>query len=94
MSCISGQTVKLGTNGGQTGAVEYTVFAQEKKDPRGDVNNDGVFDKTDIYLMHEMLFGIYSKAIYAPDRADFNGDGVNNAADFTIAKRILLEAEK
>lgn len=94
LSCISGQTVRLGTNGGQTGAVEYAVFAQEKKDPRGDVNNDGVFDKTDIYLMHEMLFGIYSKAIYAPDRADFNGDGVNNAADFTIAKRILLEAEK
>ncbi|MBR4201123.1 MAG: RICIN domain-containing protein [Oscillospiraceae bacterium] len=91
-TCMPGWRVRLGSNGGQTNAVEYAVFVK-KKDARGDVNNDGVLDKADIYLMHEMLFGVYSKAIYAAGRADMNGDGVYNAVDFSIAKGILLAKE-
>ncbi len=94
LSCMNGQTVRLGTNGGQTGAVEYAVFLQKTADPRGDVNNDGKLDQTDIHLMLEMLFGVYSKAIYAADRADINGDGVYNAVDFSLAKRMYLLAAK
>ena len=94
LSCMNGQTVRLGTNGGQTGAVEYAVFLQKTADPRGDVNNDGRLDQTDIHLMLEMLFGVYSKAIYAADRADINGDGVYNAVDFSLAKRMYLLAAK
>ena len=91
-ACMPGWQVRLGTNGGETGAVEYTVFVQKKSDARGDVNNDGVLDKKDISLMREMLFGIYSKAIYAADRADVDGDGIYNAVDFCLAKRLILYA--
>ena len=92
LSCMPGQSIRLGTNGGQTSAVEYTVFVQKTADSRGDVNNDGKLDKTDIYLMQEMLCGVYSMAIYAADRADINGDGVYNAVDFSMAKGIYLKA--
>lgn len=89
-SGMSGEHIQLGTNGGQTNAVQYTVFVQ-KKEVRGDVNNDGVLDKTDVTLVQEMLFGIYSKAVYAADRADLNGDGILNAADLSLMKRELLK---
>ena len=92
-TCMPGWRVRLGSNGGQTNAVEYAVFVKEK-DARGDVNNDGVLNETDIHLMHEMLFDIYSKAIYAANRADMNRDGVYNAIDFSMAKQIVLSTRK
>ena len=42
--------------------------------------------------MNEMLFDVYSKAIYAANRADINGDGTYNAVDFSLAKRMYLES--
>ena len=56
---------------------------------RGDVNNDGIFDAADAcavcrWFMGNRIFLVNWKA------ADFDGNGILNAADLSAMKQALL----
>ena len=88
----AGQTVTLGEVN-QSSSVNYTVAVTEQKQPEpleGDINADGICDKTDLVMMRDYLL---TTGTLTPDQgkiADMNRDGKVNAIDFTTLKRLLM----
>ena len=57
---------------------------------RGDVNNDGVFDATDVTTLQRVLVEI-EVPVYNELVADVTGDGEIDAVDVTLMQRVLAE---
>ena len=78
-SVKSGETVTLGTNGGNNESANYLVFAIAAADDYllGDVNGDGTINAVDMTLAKRIILtnGTYNSA------ADVNRDGSISAAD-------------
>ena len=88
----AGQTVTLGEVN-QSSCVNYAVAvtAQQKTPIIGDINADGLCNKTDLVMMRDYLM---TTGTLTPEQgviADINADGKLNAVDLTLLKRILLK---
>ena len=56
---------------------------------KGDVDGSGVFDASDVHLLHRWLTGRPETVLSNPAAADYNGDGILDAADLSCMKRAL-----
>ena len=77
----------------QTSCVNYTVAvtAQQKKTVRGDVNADGKTDSADVTALRDWL--ITKTGTLADWQAgDLDENGLLNASDLTLLKRLMPEA--
>ena len=57
----------------------------------GDLNADGIADRTDVILLQNRLLTVQDASLPDAQAADLNGDNCLNAADLTLLKRLLLE---
>ena len=57
---------------------------------QGDVNSDGVFDRTDVYLLRDWLTAVSGTELKDWNAGDLNTDGRLNAADLTRMKQSLF----
>lgn len=58
----------------------------------GDINADGVCDKTDLVMLRDYLLTVGTLTPEQGAIADLNADGKLNAVDLTLLKRILIKA--
>ena len=89
----AGQTVTLGEIN-QSGCVNYTVAVTEQKQPEpleGDINADGICDKTDLVMMRDYLLTTGTLTAEQSAIADMNKDGKINGIDLTLLMHILLK---
>lgn len=89
----AGETVTLGEVN-QSGCVNYAVAAtaQQTVPVTGDINTDGVCDKTDLVMLRDYLLTVGTLTPEQGAIADLNADGKLNAIDLTLLKRILIKA--
>ena len=66
----------------------FTVSVKKTEELPGDVNQDGVVNKSDLMLVINQVVGIPTP--YA-DRTDINGDGVVNISDITLLTSMILD---
>ena len=87
----AGEKVTLGVLN-QTSCVNYTVAvtAQKAAPVIGDINADGVCDKTDLVMMRDYLLTISTLTPEQGAIADLNKDGKLTAVDLSLLKQILL----
>ena len=88
----AGQTVTLGEVN-QASCVNYAVAvtAQQKTPVIGDINADGICNKTDLVMMRDYLL---TTGALTPEQgaiADMNADGKLNAVDLTLLKQLLMK---
>ena len=88
----AGQTVTLGEVN-QASCVNYAVAvtAQQKTPVIGDINADGICNKTDLVMMRDYLL---TTGTLTPEQgaiADMNADGKLNAVDLTLLKQLLMK---
>ena len=88
-----GETVTLGEVN-QSGCVNYAVAVTAKQAAPviGDINADGVCDKTDLVMLRDYLLTVGTLTPEQGAIADLNADGKLNAVDLTLLKRILIKA--
>ena len=88
----AGESVVLGENGQTSGCVNYTVAVVPKQaaSVTGDINADGVCDKTDLVMMRDYLLTAGTLTPEQAAIADMNSDGRLNAADLTLLKQMLM----
>ena len=60
---------------------------------KGDVNADGTADLADVIALHKFLM-TDAATVADPEAADMTGDGRLNAADLTLLKRLLMQAQE
>ena len=58
---------------------------------KGDVNQDGKLDVTDIVLLQKWLHGISDKKLTNSGAGDMTGDGVLDVFDLSLLKRAVLK---
>lgn len=74
--------------------VYYNQISQDAPAPViGDVNRDGVFSIADAVLLQKWLLSAPDTELADRKAADFNGDGIVNAADLSMMKLILSEQQ-
>ncbi|WP_242856208.1 dockerin type I repeat-containing protein [Ruminiclostridium josui] len=91
----SGSVVRLGTNGGSSSYVNYTVIVKENTAPAflyGDVNGDGIVDVLDYSVMRSYLLQITNSmpSEFWQKAGDLNSDGVIDSMDYLYLKMYLL----
>ena len=88
-----GETVTLGEVN-QSGCVNYAVAAtaQQTVPVIGDINADGICNKTDLVLLRDYLLTAGTLTPEQGKNADINQDGRLNAIDLTLLKRIMIKA--
>ncbi|MCR4760459.1 MAG: dockerin type I repeat-containing protein, partial [Oscillospiraceae bacterium] len=88
----AGQTVTLGEIN-QSSCVNYAVAVTKKQvlTVTGDINADGICDKTDLVMMRDYLLTTGTLTKEQGAIADMNADGKLNAVDLTLLKHILLK---
>lgn len=89
----AGETVTLGEVN-QSGCVNYAVAAtaQQTVPVIGDINADGICNKTDLVMLRDYLLTAGTLTPEQGKNADMNADGKLNAIDLTLLKRILIKA--
>ncbi len=89
----AGESVVLGENGQTSGCVNYTVAVVPKQAAAvtGDINADGVCDKTDVVMMRDYLLTVGTLTPEQAAIADMNSDGRLNAVDLTLLKQMLMK---
>lgn len=86
-----GETVTLGTNGGNGNNVCYIALGvAEGAEIFGDLNMDGVFDHLDAELLQKWLLTVPNTELANWKAGDFQQDGQLDACDLTLMKRELL----
>jgi len=86
----AGEAVTLGVLA-QSSCVNYAVaVTAQKADVIGDINQDGICDKTDLVMMRDYLLTVGTLTPEQGAIADMNKDGKINAIDLTVLKRILI----
>lgn len=66
-------------------------FGVEQKRVFGDVNQNGVLDSGDYFLLKRAILGTVELTEEQMEAADVNGDGKLSAADYTMIKRAYLK---
>lgn len=82
-SFSAGETVKLGTNGGNGNSVNYIVLASSVK---GDVNLDGNTDDADAQLLQKYIINSASLNKEQGIQADLNNNSIVNSFDLLALK--------
>ena len=83
-SFAAGETVTLGTNGGDNNSANYIVFAVKPDTGKGDINGDGKLSLLDLISAKTALVSGDGK------KADVNGDSKFDAADAVYIQKYLL----
>ena len=84
------KNVRRHTAGIAAAAAALVLTAPAAAAVRGDANADGTLGIADAVMVCKYL--LTEDALTDPSAADYNGDGILNAADLTLIKRALLEA--
>ena len=89
----SGESVTLGTNGGESESANYIVFASttvNKSDVKGDVNSDGAFNVSDVVLLQKWLLAVPNTHLANWKAADMCDYDRLDVFDLCMMKRELV----
>lgn len=87
LNVSSGETVVLGTNGGEGNSANYIVFAvPQKKIIKGDINQDGRIDCFDMISARKGIAEGFDSTV------KFDSADINNNGEYTISDIVLLQS--
>lgn len=71
-------------------ADKYYLYVLEKPEMKGDINNDGLVNITDVIILVNRLLGNLEKGKFFIPDVDVNGDGIANITDAVNLVNIIL----
>ena len=87
LNVSSGETVVLGTNGGEGNSANYIVFAvPQEKIIKGDINQDGRIDCFDMISARKGIAEGFDSTV------KFDSADINNNSEYTISDIVLLQS--